>query len=109
VRLQKIAGSDAALYLVFLRYCALLFGIIAALNMFFIVIFVTGEPLEEDNFRKHLSSMYPMQALTILNITNSRWKVTVCFLNSMLVVVALCFNLILSYSNKFKFNELALR
>jgi hypothetical protein len=44
--LQKICGSDAALYLVFLRYSALIFGGIAVLNLFFIVIFVTGSPLD---------------------------------------------------------------
>ena len=46
-----------------------------------------------------------MQSLTILNITGSKWKVTICFLNSMVVVTALSFNFIYNYSNKYKFNE----
>lgn len=81
------------------------FGIIAILNVIFIVIFVSGEPEDVDNFRLHPNDMFPMQALTILNISGSSWKVMLCFLNSMITVTALSYHLIFSYSNKYKDNE----
>ena len=107
--LQKVCGSDAALYLVFLRDSALFFGIIAVLNIAFIFIFATGEPMPSDNFELHSDSMFAMQALTILNITNTPWKVWLCFFNCMLTIGALSFSLIFTYTNKFKNNERFMR
>ena len=106
---QKVCGSDAALYLVFLRDSALFFGIIAILNVVFIFIFATGQPNEEDNFNLHSDKMSAMQALTILNITATPWKVYLCFFNCMLTIGALSFSLIFTYSNKFKNNERFIR
>lgn len=103
--LQKICGTDAAMYLIYLKYCSYFFGSIAILNVIFIGIFLTGEPLAEDDFRQHKDTMFAMQALTILNISGSNWKVLFCFLNSMITIPALMLNLIMSYSNKFSEND----
>jgi len=107
--LQKLCGSDAALYLVYLRYSSVFFSVIAAVNLIFIIFFMTGTPLSIDNFREHTDSTYAMQALTILNITDTNWKVFLCFLNTMVTVAAMCFHLIVSYTNKFKDNESFMR
>jgi hypothetical protein len=50
-KLQRICGTDAALYLVFLRYSAIFFGWIAFVNLIFIWIFITGKPMPEDDYR----------------------------------------------------------
>ena len=54
--LQKLCGSDAALYLVFLRLSSLFFGFIAILNIVFIILFATGNPEDDFNFRKNMST-----------------------------------------------------
>ena len=50
-KLQRICGTDAALYLVFLRYSAIFFGWISFVNVIFIWIFITGKPMAEDDYR----------------------------------------------------------
>ena len=42
--LQKLCGTDAALYLVFLRYSALYFGLISLVNVVFMALYTTGKP-----------------------------------------------------------------
>ena len=51
VKLQKIVGTDVALYLVWLRYSAVFFWSITALNFFVILMYMTGDPKDQDNFR----------------------------------------------------------
>ena len=45
--LPKIVGSDAALYLLFLRYCANYFFFIAVINIFVSIIYFFGETKDE--------------------------------------------------------------
>ena len=104
-KLQSVLGTDMALYLVFLRYCSVFFGSIAIINIVFICLFVTGEPEAKDNFRTHIGTQYPMQALTILNATNTPWKMIICLLNSMFTITALSLHFILSINNKFKHDD----
>jgi hypothetical protein len=99
-QLQKIVGTDAAIYLIWLRYSSYFFGANAIMNIIFIIIFVTGSPLPEDNFREH-SSMFAMQALTILNITAVDWKIMICFLNTMITIPAMLINLYISYNKMY--------
>ena len=40
--------------------------------------------------------------MTILNVTATPFKINLCFLNSMLTVVAMTFYLIFKFMNKFK-------
>lgn len=104
-KLQKICGTDAALYLIFLRYCSYFFASIAIINVIFIIIFLTGEPLPEDDFRKNPDTMYAMQSLTILNITGTPWKLILCFLNCMITITAMIVNLIFVFSKKYAKND----
>jgi DNA mismatch repair protein MutS len=43
-QLVKLCGTDAALYLVFLRYTSILFAIISLINTVFFVLYITGNP-----------------------------------------------------------------
>jgi hypothetical protein len=97
----QVIGTDLALYLVFLRQCSFFFGSIAILNVIFIVLFLTGDPKSIDSFREHSDTMYAMQALTILNVSDSKWKVLLCFLNTVLTITAMMFNFIFSYKRHF--------
>jgi hypothetical protein len=45
--LRIISGTDGALYIIFIRYAAYLFGAITVLNLvLFIPIYATGDPLD---------------------------------------------------------------
>lgn len=50
-QVTRLCGTDSALYLIFLRYSSNMFRAISLLNIFFIVLFLTGSPLDDDNFR----------------------------------------------------------
>jgi len=50
-KVKTLCGTDAALYLVFLRQTSVFFTTIAMINIFFIIIFYLGEPIPEDNFK----------------------------------------------------------
>lgn len=50
-QVARLCGTDSALYLTFLRYSSNMFRTISLLNLFFIVLFLTGSPLADDNFR----------------------------------------------------------
>lgn len=43
-KLQKIVGTDVALYLIWLRYSAVFFWSISAINFFVILMYMTGNP-----------------------------------------------------------------
>lgn len=102
-KLIKICGTDVALYLVFLRYSSYLFGTISMFNIFFLILYLSGSPLNQDNFRlDHPKTQYAMQALTILNVTASPTKVTCCFLYSMIIIPFCFFCHLLLYLSKFQ-------
>jgi hypothetical protein len=74
--LKKLCGTDGALYLVFLRYCALFFGLITIVNVIFLILYATGKPTEADNFtNKENYNDLSLQAFTILNITATPFKI----------------------------------
>lgn len=57
--LQKLCGTDTALYLIYLRYCSNLFGILMALNLVILPLYMTGEPLPNDDWRReHKKTQY---------------------------------------------------
>lgn len=56
-KLNKICGTDIALYLIWLRYAANFFGIISIMNIGFIILYLTGEPTDKDNYELHKKSM----------------------------------------------------
>ena len=76
--LKAICGTDAALYLVFIRYCFKFLGLICILNLLIVIpIYLTGSPVlpADDNEGIPLISR-----ITIMNITNSPKKAIGIFL-----------------------------
>ena len=72
------------------------------MNIFFIILYLTGNPLDEDNFRlDHKRAQFALQALTILNITADPIKISLCFLYSMIVIPALTFVFLIKYLAKY--------
>jgi len=94
-KLLKITGADAALYLMWLKYCAKFFGIISILNIAFIIMYATGEPLEEDRVISIL------QKITLLNVTNAPTKIVLCYLNSMIVIIAMTLYFLVKFMKKY--------
>ena len=75
-KLKRIVGTDAALYLVLLKYISIYFGVISCINMIFIWIYVTGSPdTPSDDFNTNHDGdnqySYSMQRFTILNVTGT--------------------------------------
>lgn len=93
------------MYLIYLRYISYFFFANAILNIIFVIIFLTGNPLPQYNFRDHPNTMFAMQALTILNITATDWKILLCFLNSMVTIPAMLISLYVSYSKLYQEDE----
>ena len=48
--LQSLTGTDSALYLIYLRYASNFFGILMALNMIILPLYMTGSPLSSDDW-----------------------------------------------------------
>ena len=88
--------------MIFLRQCSIFFASVTIFNFGFVILFATGDPKPEDNWADPDHESSALQALTILNVTNTPWKVMLCFLNSMITIVALTLSLIYSYNNYFK-------
>lgn len=93
-QLVKLCGTDAALYLVFLRYTSVLFAVISLINLVFLVIYITGNPRIDELLS---IEKYPMEFLTIFNVTNNTFKVSLCFIYSIIVVPSLVFAFIFRY------------
>jgi hypothetical protein len=92
-----------SLYLYFLRISSFIFALISLVNFFQLIIFATGDPLPQDDFRKENAiKKYSLQAFTVLNITANIPKVYISFFNSMLTFVALVIYMIALYLNKFR-------
>lgn len=48
-KLQKIVGTDIALYLIWLRYCAVFFACVSFWNIFMMPFYLTGEGQAKDS------------------------------------------------------------
>lgn len=108
-KLRRIIGTDAALYVIFLRYSSLFFGYVSLANLALMVLYMTGDPTDDDNFRldqKH--TQHAMQAATVLNVSNSPVKVSIAFIYSVVVVAGLAFCFVLRYLSLFKSSKDAL-
>ena len=98
-KIQKLCGSDAALYLVFLRTSANFFLVITIVNFAVIALYLTGDPA--DSPAKDPNAGNAMEILTIINVDGTPWKVWVCFALSMFGVVPLNLFLISVYTSQF--------
>ena len=50
-KLQKICGTDIALYVIWLRYSAVFFGVISLINIGIILIYMSGTPKDKDDYK----------------------------------------------------------
>jgi len=75
--LKVICGTDSALYLVFLRLCALFFGIVTTLNgLILIPLYLTGDA-DSDIFNEDEISL--LERITLINISARFEKVAFSF------------------------------
>ena len=93
-QLVKLCGTDAALYLVFLRYSSLFFAFISIINTIFLGIYVSGNPRKDE---LSIIEKYPMEFLTIYNVSDNTFKVSLCFIYSIIIVPAVVFIFIFRY------------
>lgn len=49
-KLQSLCGTDVALYISFLWYCAMFFLVITCINLISTVIYLTGSPTNDDDY-----------------------------------------------------------
>lgn len=99
--LQKLCGTDIALYIVFLRYSSHFFLLISLINMVSIILFYTGDPKPELD----ISSSFNLKHLTIENSSNSAWKVWIVFHFSMVGVACLFLRMTFNYVKKYRIAE----
>ena len=107
-QLKRIVGTDAALYLVLLKYSSIFFGVISCINLIFISVYLTGSPDPKDEYgseHDEYQYSYSMQRFTILNVTGTMWKVDLAFFNCILTVVGMTFHLVFTYMSKFTSQE----
>lgn len=67
--LKAIAGTDAALYIIFNRYAAIFFFFITIFNFIvFLPIYVTGHPYDEKDVRDDHNDIIIIALFTSINI-----------------------------------------
>lgn len=49
--LQKLCGTDVALYCIWLRYAAVFFWIVTLINIGIVVLYLSGDPTWDDDYR----------------------------------------------------------
>ena len=85
--LQKLIGSDQALYLMFLKYSALLFLQIVVMNAIISIAFFVIDPSPQ-----HLKDNDDPTKDSSMNMVSSdsgNWKIITVFAHSLLIIIAL--------------------
>ena len=99
--LKDICGVDYALYLIFLRYTSQLLLLITVFNMVIMVpLYVTGEPMESDDYRL-LETISDMTAGTILNVTANRGKMIFAYFCAVFLIPSLAFGMIYQFRRRY--------
>jgi hypothetical protein len=110
--LPKIVGSDAALYILFLKYCGNYFFFITVINIFVAIVYFFGENSDmncgpndfKNEFKVDQKSL--LFKLSICNLNNDNYTL-ILIIYSLSLVVCLCFTtvMIFSYITKFMPNS----
>lgn len=100
-KLQKIIGTDAALYVFWLKYAANFFGVITIMNFGFGLMYIQGEPKPADDIRNNEGQSL-LSLVTIINVSGSKLKVIGCFFQCMIVVASLILLMIFKYITKYQ-------
>ena len=96
-----ICGTDYTLYLIFLRYAALLLFSITVFNGFVMVpLYTTGDPMPSDDYQL-VDGMSNMNAATILNITGSAHKMIFAYICAIVVIPSFAFYMIFRFRQKY--------
>lgn len=66
-KLQKLCGTDIALYIVFLRFSSKFFLVVSLINVISVSLFVTGDPPPKESS----SGDFSLKHLTIENCSNT--------------------------------------
>lgn len=105
-KLQKICGTDIALYVIWLRYAAVFFGVISVINILIIAVYLSGTPKAEDDFRQGIGyDSSVLQMLTILNISNTQYKVILTYFNCTVTITGLTLFFVFKYMTKYQMYE----
>ena len=89
-----ICGTDYTLYLIFLRFAAVLLLIITIFNSFIMVpLYTTGDPMPSDDYHE-VDGMSKMNAATILNITGSSKKMIFAYICAIVVIPSFAFAMV---------------
>ena len=100
--MQKICGTDIALYLIWLRYASNFFGAISVMNIGFCIMYYTGDPSKQDSIINEKDGQSLLQVFTILNVSDNKFKVISCFFQSMIIVAGMCLTFIFKYMTKYQ-------
>ena len=99
--LKVIAGTDAALYVIFLRYSAIFFFMITLFNFLtFMPIYVTGDPKTVQDIQDSNHDTIVIALMTAINITGNSIKQQIIFILMMLVYSVGAFMLMFFYWRK---------
>jgi len=95
--LVEITGVDYALYLVFLRYAAVLCLVLTMVNCFVLVpIYASGDPVAQEGLQ-----WSSMNVLTLLNITGNNHKMRAAYFITLFIVPVSAFVLLVKYLLKY--------
>ena len=93
-KIKQICGTDAALYLAFLRMSSRFFLTISMINCGILYLYLGGE---NNSNKIKGSDSYAMKALTVLNIQGVTWKVFLVYMVAIVWIVAMKISFISVY------------
>lgn len=96
-QLIEICGTDYTLYLIFLRMSAILCFVITIFNgVVMVPIYLTGEPMASDDYKK-VDTISKMSAATVLNITSTPSKMIFAYVCAVVVIPGLAITMIYKF------------
>lgn len=105
-KLQKLCGTDIALYITWIRYSAVFFTAISCVNVMVFMIYLTGKPLEVDDYTDpENKDQSAMQAITILNVSATEYKLVIVFVYSTVIIPGLTLFFVFKYITKYQHYE----
>ena len=100
-QLIEICGLEYTLYLVFLRMSAILCFVITIFNGIILVpIYLTGEPMPSDDYKK-VDTIPEMSAATVLNITSTPSKMIFAYICAIIVIPVFAITMIYKFRQKY--------
>jgi hypothetical protein len=99
--MKGIAGTDSALYVLFLKHAALFFLGISVINLvFFLPLYATGYPIDANLVTDNQGIRSFICRITALNISGSKAKLTLAFTTLFAVYTVGSFAMLFSYWKK---------